>query len=79
MSSKYERCDWVCPICGSSCGGVKGHFGVHQCPKCYQSYCEWSKCKLGVPFSECTIRMSGESCYTIYGHCDNNDFDFDYE
>ena len=80
MSSGVERCDWICPICGSSCGGIKGHYGVHQCPKCYKNYCEWSKCPTNDNLdSHCSFRYTGENCYTIYGHCDNKDFDFDYE
>ena len=45
------------------------------------NYCEWSKCSSYNRISTCTTKFCGESCYTLYGHCNNIDFDdnFDYE
>jgi rubrerythrin len=27
-----EQCEWICPLCGERCEGIKGHKGYHQCP-----------------------------------------------
>lgn len=30
------QCPWLCPICGTQCGGVAGHKGKHQCRNHYK-------------------------------------------
>lgn len=37
-----------------------------------KNYCDWIECK---SLGRCSMAFSGENCWTIYGHCTNEDFD----
>lgn len=36
VEGKVKQCSWRCPRCKTRCGGIKGHRGEHQCPRCYK-------------------------------------------
>ena len=41
------QCDWLCPKCGSQCGSVSGHKGIHQCPIHYKKVYFCKECYVG--------------------------------
>ena len=36
--SKVKRCGVVCPKCGDGCDRMKGHNGIHWCPRAVIGY-----------------------------------------